>query len=227
MRQELEGLRHAASKGDSHGRTPEIVANLALGLKYVMEFALRVAAVSSDEAEALWQRGWSALVSVGQTQIEHQVSDEPAARFVELVTSALASGRAHMAGPDGDAPANPAAWGWRQVSTGSSDHWQPQGDRIGWVDQDDVLLDPSASYRAAQLMSGNNGDGLSIPVVTLRKRLDEKGMVVRARKGELLSPRTLEGRQRKVLHLAGGILSVKATKSTISTSTVSAGRETP
>jgi hypothetical protein len=68
-------------------------------------------------------------------------------------------------------------------------------------------------------MAGSGGDGLTVSARTLRKRLAEKGMVIRQRShGELLSRRVLEGRSRNVLQLVRGVLTVQSTISTISTS---------
>lgn len=223
LRAEMETLRQQATSGDSHCRTPEIVANLALGLRYFIAFAQNVGVLTEAEGRDLWQRGWAALMQAGNRQAAHQAASEPAGRFIDLLTSALASGQAHLAGADGNVPANAAAWGWRQVTIGTGSYargdWQPQGARIGWLDGGDALLDPDASYKAAQNMAGTNGDGLTISARTLRKRMDEKEMVIRpGDRDELLSRRVVEGRKRRVLHLAGGVLSAEPAIPTISTS---------
>lgn len=226
LRAEVEDLRQKAIGADAHCRTPEIVANLALGLRYFIAFAKAVGVITETEGQALWQRGWTALGQAGSQQADHQAANEPARRFIELLLSAIASGRAHLADCDGKAPNNAGAWGWRSLSTGTGgeyphEEWKAYGDRIGWVDGPDVLLDPDASYRAAQNMAGANGDALSITARTLRKRLGEKGMVIRQSQDELLSRRVLEGRMCHVLQLADGILSAQSRISPISTNNLS------
>ena len=57
------------------------------------------------------------------------------------------------------------------------DDWQPQGDRVGWIDGDDLFLDPAASYRVAQKMAGPT-DGIPVSARTLAKRLSERGLLV-------------------------------------------------
>jgi hypothetical protein len=215
FRDKVEALRREAAEGTSHCRTPDIVANLALGLRHFIAFALEAGAISEVEAAELWKNGWAALVQAGRAQADHQAANEPARRFIELTKSALGSGHAHVAGEDGGAPKNAGAWGWRM---GNKGEWEAQGDRIGWIDGDDVFLEPDASYSAANKMGGARGDGLSITARTLRKRMDEMNMVVRpGDREELLTRKVLEGRTRSVLHLAAGVLSPESTIPTIPT----------
>jgi hypothetical protein len=84
-----------------HRRTPEIVANLAIGWHYFLEFAIAVGALDEELAADLREDGWRALVEAGEAQGLQQNAYEPVNRFLELVGSSLASGGAHLAGPDG------------------------------------------------------------------------------------------------------------------------------
>ena len=81
--------------------------------------------------------------------------------------------------------------------------WQPQGDRVGWVDGDSVYLDPDASYRTAQLMAGASGESISVTPRTLHKRLKERGLLVscESQQRRLTCRQYLEGTRRRVLHL--------------------------
>ncbi len=210
LRAEVETLRREALNC-AHCRTPEIIANLAVGLRYFIAYAQEAGALSETEGRILWDRAWKALGLAAQKQAAHQKANEPAARFVELLKSAISSGHAHLAGSDGCAPGNPAAWGWRdnEASTNGLTYrtWRPQGDRVGWVNGEDVFLDPDASYRAAQAVAGAGGDGLSVSARTLRKRMDEKGLLIKEKhKDTLTVRRVMEGATRNVLYLAKDIL---------------------
>ena len=88
MREELEELRVAAGCSGQHRRTPEIIANLALGLRYLLQFALDVGAITTEEVEALWRRGWEALGEAAMRQSQHQDAQEPTRRFLELLSAA-------------------------------------------------------------------------------------------------------------------------------------------
>jgi hypothetical protein len=192
-------------------RTPGIIADLALGLTLFFDFARAVGVLTDAEREALARRGWAALREAAERQSEHVEAAEPTANFLRLLTAALASGRAHVAGPNGTEPAAPEAWGWRgkeytfRTSDGreTGESWTAQGRRIGWLQGPDLFLEPEASYAAAQEMSRDQGEALPVSPRTLRKRLKERGLIASTEPGRevLTVRRTLEGKRREVLHL--------------------------
>jgi hypothetical protein len=210
LRGGVESLRELAARESLHRRTPEAVANLSLGLKMFCQFAMHAKALSATEADDLFQRGWNVLGTVASEQATHQHASEPTRRFFELLSSAIASGAAHLANRDGIEPSNAAAWGWRSKPIGNGayqrDEWQPQGRRIGWIDRDEVVyLDPDASYAVAQAMAAGS-DGLTIGASTLRKRLDERGLLIRPDNRDEITQRiTLEGAVRRVLQLRSAL----------------------
>jgi hypothetical protein len=215
LRAQINQLRQQAAVSGMHRRTPDIVASLAVGLKYFLGFAQGAGAIATREAEALWRRGWLALGQVAARQDAYHKASEPTRRFVELLLSAMASGHAHIAGPDGSQPEDtPEAWGWRLKTIGSGlnerGERQPQGDRVGWIDGETVYLDPDASYRSAQAMAAGSADALGITAQTLRKRLHERGLlVVEGSRQALTVRKVLEGRMRNVLQVVAGALTPK------------------
>lgn len=205
-------LREMATGSALHRRTPETIANLAAGFRLFLNFAVDVNALTSDEADHHWREAWGALGLAAQAQSVHQTAGEPASRFLELVGAALVSGRSHVAAPDGGAPENAAAWGWRLSVTGTGDYqreeWRPQGDRIGWVDTDALLLDRDASHASARQLAVDSGDAFNTTRDTLAKRLHERGYLVgtESQQGELSVRRTLNGKRRRVWHLSSSAL---------------------
>jgi hypothetical protein len=207
---DVAALRQQAEASTMHRRTPDAIANLALGLRYFLEFARDVGAVNDADAQQLYQQGWSTLGTAAQKQAAHQAANEPAARFLELLGSAIAGENAHLSRVDGDAPAEPAGWGWRQKTVGSGayarDDWEPRGERVGWVEGDDVYLDSDAAFKVAQQQAAG-ADGITVTPTTLKKRLDEKGVLIRdAKREELTVRKTLSGQVRRVLQLKPGTL---------------------
>src|SRR5262249_46456736 len=91
-------LRNSCQKlATAHPRTPDIMASLALGFDMLLTFAKDVGAVTADEAADLQKASWHALIDAAKSQFGHQTTEEPTSRFLALLGSALASGRAHVA----------------------------------------------------------------------------------------------------------------------------------
>src|SRR5918994_2828422 len=214
LKEEHALLRKAAALSAQHKRTPGIVADLALGLRYFLLFAHDVGALSGEEAEQLWLRGWVALGEAAAVQGQLQVDGEPTRRFSELLSAAMVSGRAHVADPEGDKPEDPGGWGWRRATVGTGDYerveWRPLGERVGWVERDNLYLLPEAAYAAAQKQGRDSGEPLTVTERTLRKRLHERGLLlsVEGSRPTFAVRRTLGGRRRGVLHLSADFLSL-------------------
>jgi len=119
LKDERAALREWAILSAQHKRTPGIAADLALGLRYFLLFAHDAGALTSEEAERLWLRGWTALGEAAAVQGQHQAAGEPTRRFSELLSASIASGRAHVADPEGDEPEEPGAWDWQSTTIGT------------------------------------------------------------------------------------------------------------
>jgi hypothetical protein len=199
-------LRQAATASAAHRRTPEILASLAAGFGVFLTFARAAGAIAEREREELWTRGWAALGEAASAQAQHQSGAEAARRFLELLRSAIAAGRAHLAGPEGERPSEEEAWGWRCDHHGN---WEPKGERVGWLENDHVYLEPDAAYAAVQRLGAEVGDRLALTPQTLRRRLKERGVLVSTEpQRRMLTVRpTLEGHRRDVLHLDKATLS--------------------
>jgi hypothetical protein len=212
LRAEVVRLRGEALQGRAHRRTPEIVANLALGIDHLLAFATAVGAVDPVQANGLRERCWRALLDAASDQRAHQAASEPAARFIELLSAAIAAGRAHLASEEGDRPSNPGAWGWRRTpeTAFANESWRPMGERVGWVaaEGDDLFLDPDASFAAAQRVGRDTGDPLAIAPRTLHRRLQQAGHLrsVDDSRGRLTVRRTLGDARRNVLHLGASVV---------------------
>jgi hypothetical protein len=216
LRAEIVRLRGQALGSRAHRRTPEIVANLAIGFDQFLAFAEAVGVIEPHEHVALSKRCWLALGQAAAGQADYQAASEPGSRFLELLAAAISSGRAHIAGEDGGVPPNPGAWGWRKETQGAGafgqDVWRPGHERVGWVVEDDhghdLFLEPEASFAAAQSMGRDTGDPLAVQPKTLHRRLAQAGLLlsVEAARGRLTIRRTLGGARRYVLHLSASVL---------------------
>jgi hypothetical protein len=206
LRREVEDLRAEAVQG-SHKRTPEIAANLALGFRFFLKFAREAEAISAEEDDSLWQTCWNSLSEAASAQARHQGENEAARRFIELISASISSGKAHLASPNGGSPNEAEAWGWR--FDGGEVGWVSKGNRSGWLDGENVYLQPDSSYSCVQDLARSQGDSIAVSVQTLRRRLKEKGFLAswdEVRETATVR-RILEGKQQAVLHLRKSIFS--------------------
>jgi hypothetical protein len=192
--------RAVALPNTAHARTSEIVANLQAGFEVYLEFIVASGAVDGAARDRLANQCWEALRGAAAAQTKHQAATEPAARFLALLRSVLTSGRAHLEARNGGAPdRSPRCCGWKRDGSGS---WSPMGDRIGWVADDDIYLEATAAYRAAQVVGRDVGEVLPVSEQTLKKRLHEKGLLATTDpKRETLAVRkSIGGCSKDVLH---------------------------
>ena len=152
-------IRQRAAESRMHRRTPDIVANLWAGLACFVMYARSVGAVTEDDAKELLNRFWDALGEAAAAQAQHQAASEPARHFLEMVSAAVAAGKAHLAATDGGEPDSPGSWGWRQAIVGAGDftrrEWRPQGVRIGWLEGADLTW--SRTRRTSPLSDWRKG----------------------------------------------------------------------
>ncbi|MEP7343431.1 MAG: bifunctional DNA primase/polymerase [Acidobacteriota bacterium] len=178
-----------------HKRNATTLAQLARGWNCWLSFAQEVGAISQEERTGHWRRVWAALDAAGKAQDQYQASQNPAIRFIELIQAALSSGKAHLAMTDGGKPESDQldACGWRDG--------EAQGDRIGWIDGEDVYLQPDSAFSLAQRLAAG-GEGLSVSSQTLWKRLNEAGLLASndTARDTLKVRRKIGGKTLPVLH---------------------------
>ncbi len=198
---ELGELREQATRSGQHRRTPAVIASVALGLRYFIDFSQDAGALTPSEAEALWIRGWRAMGQVAGAQAKYLDAEEPTRRFLDYLTAAISSGRAHVASRDGAFPTPAVPWGWRRDR--DQDPWHPLGDCIGWIDDDDLYLESEAAFTTVQRQARDSGEAFGITVATLRRRLHGRGYLLSTdpKRETLTVRRTLAGVRRDVLHL--------------------------
>ena len=199
--QKMVEHRRVALRNAGHARTPEIVASLQSGFELFLEFAEECGAIDAAKRKDLAVRCWEALRETSAAQGKHQTATEPTARFICQLRSLLSSGRAHLEARTGGRPnQSPRSCGWR---LDGGDTWSPHGDCVGWVDGDDLYLDSTAAYRLVYVAGRDAGEALAVSEQTLKKRLDEKGLLAskEASRETLMVRRTILGSSRSVLHL--------------------------
>lgn len=200
--QKVSHHRAGALRNALHARTPEIVATLQAAFELYLDFAVECGCLGIAERDGLAIRCWDALREAAVAQGKHQGATEPTARFLDLLRSLFISGRAHLESRNGGQPDRaPESCGWRCDSPGK---WTPLGECIGWVAEDDVYLEPTAAFRAVQLIGRDVGEVLPVAEHTLRRRLHDKGLLasIDEARQTLTVRRSIGGSAKNVLHFS-------------------------
>jgi hypothetical protein len=198
----------------AHHRAPDLLGQLAAGFDLFLNFAVDKGALSNTQVDEYRRRARTALLEIGNDQSRYQTSDDPVTRFLHLLAGAFASGEAHVAdartgrepeGGDGE------KWGWgcRVTGTGQSEdeEWFFKGQQIGWIEDDDIFLEPEATFACVQQFATRQGTSLSIGQTTLWKRLDERGLLTSRDKDHCTTRKTTAAGRKRVIHLRADVLS--------------------
>jgi hypothetical protein len=210
LQAEVERVRAdlAAELGSGgHRRTPTLAARLIFGFDLFLRFAEETGAVNAAEVDSLSARCRRALIELADDQAVLQRAADPVDRSLALLRSVLSKGSAHLASASGECPAHlPQVLGWRLCddSRFGGEQWKPQGDRIGWIDADDLYLDPDAAFAAVQRLGNEQHDPLELTRSTLHRRFRDRGLLVSMdqESGRLTVRIVIDGTRRRVLHFS-------------------------
>lgn len=191
----------------SHDRTPDNTASLALGLEVFLTFAEDKGAIDAKKREQLLSEGMKALLRLGEQQREQHADSNPAELFLRLLRAAFSSGKCHLKDKNDQYADNPEIWGWTNAGDYETPDYRSQGDCIGWTDSDDIFLEPTSSFKIAQLMGQNGSGTLPIGLKTLNKRLKEAGLPATTdeTRGTTTVRKTLQDQVREVLHMRSDV----------------------
>jgi hypothetical protein len=171
----------------AHRRSTDIAAHLLTGFEVFLCFAKVEGVISYDEEKAFQERGLQALQAAVGEQQQLQRTSDPVELFFRYLNTALTGGLAHVANMAGTVPEHPHSWGWRpkdelggyhqggEWQATSSGEWRPQGRRIGWIEGDNLYLDPTGAFAVVQEMGRRTNHQITLTDHTLRKRLHEAG----------------------------------------------------
>ncbi|NJL58268.1 MAG: hypothetical protein HC887_00115 [Desulfobacteraceae bacterium] len=190
-------LRNKALKSihNSHAKTPDNVASVFIGFEMFIDYAVSVSAISRRDAESMKESGWEALLKTGNKQADLNKEDDPAVRFFEILSSAIASGQAHIASTDNGKPDLCAdALGWRGDL--------PKGVCVGWTDEDGIYLDRGSAFTVVQQIAKTQNSNIAVGQNTLWKMMKSNGLLVRVGRKDITTvKKTISGARKDVLHI--------------------------
>ncbi|MGZ8227983.1 MAG: hypothetical protein ACXWT3_15310, partial [Methylococcaceae bacterium] len=165
----------------SHRRGVDNFANLMIGLTLFADYALQNGVITADQHCDLLKNGETHLSKLMDKQSEFLNDCDEVSRFLNLLRTAFNIGRAHISARDNGPPSSFTAhyWGWKTIEDSfEGKRLQPQGDRIGWLLDDYICLDPDAAFSAVQRLASEQHQPFEVTQRTLWRRLRDKGLLV-------------------------------------------------
>ena len=93
------------------------------------------------------------------------------------------------------------------MKTSNGDEWRPQGHCVGWLDGEELLLEPESVYAQVQTLAREQGESIPIASRMLWKRLKERKFLSSWEEKRTTVRRSLAGvEKRPVLNLSPAAL---------------------
>ncbi len=96
LKEQSERFRDMFASSCGHARTSDAAGKLLAGLDLFLSFAVEVGAIDDEKFEKVWKMAHDGLYEVLQLQDQEQSDESPVSRFLELLQTALSTGRAHL-----------------------------------------------------------------------------------------------------------------------------------
>lgn len=191
----------------AHSRHPDTLAELIITAEMFAQFAADAGVVLAPD----WTTTITeALLQAGKEQAQFIATEEPAGRFVRVITAALAAGLCHVKRKDGREPyaseSEMSALGWQLRTFGTGDreqsNWTPQGPAIGWFEEHNLYLEPDAAYRTAAKFADEQGQALPLTQRSLFKAMESKGLIRSKQPNRITNNIRVGGEIKRVLHIS-------------------------
>ena len=194
-------LRAEALKG-SHTRMPDNIASLMVGVEEFLDFAAENAAIAETERSELRASAWAALSKQANMQASQVKGTDPASRFVSLIAAAVSAKSANIGGIKGGAPGRATRLGWDQRGSDDKTYFVANGPTIGWIEGDDLYLEPETAMACAKRLAREQGTELPFSDRRIQKALQEAGLLKSAEPDRNMVRKTLHVGRKYVLHLS-------------------------
>jgi len=168
---------------DGHARSNANTANLILGMRCFLQYACELGAITLQAASSYLERCKIALTEIASEAAYENMQDKPTEQWRRLLIAAITSKNAHLATSDDGNPG--LEYGWvkrirmieREDGAYSEESFSGGGDKIGWIDGDNIYLNPECAYKVANDMGSRIGMSITISEQMLRKLLVQDNML--------------------------------------------------
>jgi hypothetical protein len=185
LRETFRGARTKATDGSEHLRIPEAAAHLWCGLHCGLTYAREAGALSTGQAAELGEKCWKAFLEIGREQAKIVEEEKPTRRFLGVLYTIIAQGRAALLLLKDETPGEPKAG----------------IDFIGWRDDDFLYLLPEATFSAVVRFCRDTGEHFPIRQDRLKRDLAKEG-ISECESGRFTNNLWVGDRTRRILKLS-------------------------
>jgi hypothetical protein len=133
----------------AHPKTPEAVASLIVGLQVMRDYAIDVGALDAKEGDEFLKRATAGVIEAGQAHADTTRGGDPATRFIEILRSLFAAGKAYVRDKEtGGQPPLCEELGWEEDTYYGGYQPNRNADFVGWADDEYIYLDQDTAYAA-------------------------------------------------------------------------------
>lgn len=200
-------VRHEISHEEDHRRVPSNVAELLAASRLLFDFAAQEGGLSAHERSSIEGRLHAGMIACMAEVAETLASADPVALFRDLLRAAVQSGGAHIASASGDAPPEARSLGWQACASdahpdGGARGLIPRGDRIGWLDDQHLLLSFDAALRVVRELGEAAGRPLTAGPLELKRMLLSRHLILKHEKDRYDAKGLVAGNRTRVMFLA-------------------------
>jgi hypothetical protein len=186
---------------EGHARTRDNLSQVLVGLWIYLKYAIDVGLMDSANADGFKSKAIKTALALSKIQVGVDKDASDAERFIKLLQSALSMGSCHIAKEDGGYPDYYIAAGWKITGADKYEQIVGQGPKVGWIRDEQILLDFSAAQKVVKQLSQATGNYLGSSDRAISKALYEAKMLADASKDRLTIKATVEGQRKSLLCL--------------------------
>ena len=133
----------------AHPKTPEAVASLIVALQVLKDFAVDSGALDAEEGDEFLKRATAGVIEAGQAHADTTRGGDPATRFIEILRSLFAAGKAYARDKQsGERPPSCEELGWEEDAYDGECRPMRNAEFVGWADDEYIYLDQDTAYAA-------------------------------------------------------------------------------
>lgn len=189
-----------------HGRYSDAAQWCSHGIRLLLRMLVNRKALTIEEAEQAQQAADRGIFEA--LSLQNDVAGDSAHRLISYLRDAMASGEAHISGPDGDTPEDPVACGWTRKGYDSQMHpvWGPIGTRIGAIKNGRIFLIPSVVMGAANQMASRADATFGESPVSISSAMLSHGWITPDSDGKHSVQRRIAGKKMRVWDIPAEVL---------------------